>query len=149
MPDSPALLPLRLLAAAPDGPACGLVLPRGAARPLLHRLAARRGHYAALRLLATAERLILLAPEHQPLPWSEAMQFFLRQAGPALLPTDRRLDVPARWHDEVVARLAATHGQALPLLILPAGEGLEVTGLAGARALADIDLARLAGEARP
>ena len=89
-----------------------------------------------------------LAPEHQPLPWSETVQFFLRQAGPALLPTDRRLDVPARWHDEMVARLAASHGQSLPLLILPVGERLEVTGLAEARALTDIDLARLAGEAR-
>ncbi|WP_448950532.1 hypothetical protein [Labrys neptuniae] len=148
MPAAAALLTLRLLPASPGEAVCGMVLPRQAAAAVLRRLAARRKHYASLRLVATAGRMILLAPEHQPLPWSEATQFFLRQAGPALLPTDRRLDVPARWHDEVVARLAASHRQSLPLLILPTGEGIEVTGLAEARALGEIDLAALAEEIR-
>ena len=123
----------------------GLVLTRAVAKDMVLKLHARLAHYASLRLFATSNLVVLLSPERAALPWSTEIQCFLRQCGPAILPIGRRLDVPSRWHDDVVGRLAADRQQSLPLLILPneAGE-LQIAGLATARALADIDLPRLA-----
>lgn len=145
-----AALRLRLVSDAAAAAPAGLLLGWSAARALLPKLQQRRAHYAALRLLAIREGLVVLAPEDKPLPWSAEGCLFLHQQGPAVLPVRMRLDLPARWHDDVVLRLAAAHAQSLPLLILPGEEdGLRVGGLAGARPLGDVDLPRLAGQAAP
>ena len=139
------VLPLRL---APDDSEMipvGLVLTRAAAKDMMLKLHARLSHYASLRLFATSNLVVLLSPERAALPWSAEVQCFLRQCGPAILPIGHRLDVPSRWHDDVVSRLAADHRQSLPLLILPDEAGkLQIASLAAARPLADVDLRALA-----
>ena len=128
----------------------GLVLARTAAKDMVLKLHARLAHYASLRLFATSKLVVLLSPERAALPWSAEVQCFLRQCGPAILPIGHRLDVPSRWHDDVVSRLAADRQQSLPLLILPDEAGkLQIAGLAAARALADVDLLGLAEACGP
>lgn len=143
-------LPLKLVRSTPVPSIAGVVLPRRSAPDLLSRLEKRRQHYRTLRIVMTPTDVVLLSPNNDDLPWSDAVRFYLRQQGAALLPIDWRLNVPAHYHDEVVSRLAAAMRQALPLLILPgdtdAGGALQVTGLSQARSLRDVDIASLAME---
>ena len=141
--------PLPLALASLDGPAppAGLVLPRAGAAAFLLQIEQRLPHYHRLKLASTRDSLILLAPEGEVLPWHENVRLYLRRQGPAFLPVDARLDLPARWHDLLVERLAAQRDLPLPLLFLPGkGGGLAVLSLAQARPLGDVDLPRLAGE---
>jgi len=150
MSPSATTLPLRLTQDDGAPNPVGLVLARAAARDMVLKLDARLAHYASLRLFATVKLLVLLSPECTPLPWSAEVMFFLYQRGPAILPIGQRLDVPARWHDDVVTRLAAARDQSLPLLILPGETGeLQIAGLRRARAATDIDLPALATACAP
>ncbi|MCL2716650.1 MAG: hypothetical protein FWD68_19335 [Alphaproteobacteria bacterium] len=139
-------LSLRLVPDDSGATPMGIVLARATAGDILQKLHARLSHYASLRVLATSSFLVLLSPERRILPWSAEVRFHLQQRGPAILPIGQRLDVPARWHDDVVRRLAGERNQSLPLLILPdAAHGLQIAGLDRAHVLADIDLLVLAG----
>ena len=142
-------LPLPLALAPHDGsaPPVGLVLPRPGAAAFLLQVEQRLPHYRGLKLAATRDSLILLAPDGGALPWHESVRHYLRRQGPAFMPAETRLDVPERWHDLLVERLAAQKSLPLPLLFLPgAGSTLTVLGLAQARPIGEVDLPRLAGE---
>ena len=139
-------LALRLVPDDSDATTIGLVLARTTAGDVVRKLHTRLSHYASLRVFATSSFLVLLSPERGVLPWSAETRFHLQQRGPAILPIGHRLDVPPRWHDDVVSRLAGERNQSLPLLILPDEAGLlQIAGLGRARAAADIDLLVLAG----
>jgi len=150
MRHSSTTLVLRLAPDDGETSPMGLVLARAAAKDMVLKLHERLAHYASLRLFAASKLVVLLSPERASLPWSTDIKCFLHQCGPAILPIGQRLDVPSRWHDDVVSRLAADRQQSLPLLILPdeAGE-LQIAGLAAARALADVDLLGLAKACEP
>lgn len=146
----PHPLPLALAPDEPSSPPIGLAMPRAGAAAFLLQVEQRLPHYRGLKLGATRDLLILLAQGGEALPWHESVRHYLRRQGPAFMPVETRLDVPARWHDLLVERLAAAKNLALPLLFLPgAHASLAVLSLSQARPIGDIDLPRLAGECLP
>jgi len=142
------LLPLALTPHDEPAVPCGLVIYRAGAAEFLLQLELRLPHYRGLRLAATKDSLVLIAAEGAPLPWVPVVRHYLRRQGPAFLPVGLRLDVPARWHDIVVERLAALRALVMPVLLLPDGvsPGVAVISLADAASAGDIDWPRLAGE---
>lgn len=97
----------------------GVILSRREAAAMAGRLAKRAAHYPALRVTGFQDRLILWsAAEDVQLPWLEGDAVYLTHIDKTLFfPVDKRLDLPARWTEPIVARLASAKSLSRPVLL--------------------------------
>jgi hypothetical protein len=109
----------------------GLILGRHLIADAATRLARRARHYAALRVTASRNSLIFWSTANDvPLPWFDEEPVYLAQRDKIVFfPADRTLDLPDKWSERILDRLAGKNGLSRPILLLPVGGELTAIGL--------------------
>jgi len=97
----------------------GVILSRREAAAMAGRFAKRAPHYPTLRVTGFQDRLIFWSPaEDVQLPWFEGGAVYLTHIDKTLFfPIDKRLNLPVRWSEPIIARLASAESLSRPVLL--------------------------------
>lgn len=156
------LAPMQATSPEAGGPAFGVAAPIERVAARARGLARRARRYRGLRLALTEDLAIFWAPQPAPLPWFDAVAFYIGAPHRRIFaPFGWRLSTPDILLDPLLEALMRERGASPPLVIAPPDHGgadaaesaaLRLIALSESALLEDVDFSALerqcAGRAR-